>query len=100
MTATSTATHVLSSRRWRTLRADTLAKTDICILCGHGGSTQGGHKLPRATHPHLALDPTNVGSIHGPEGCPTCGRQCNQEQGATPLDQMMDLNTSRDWFSS
>jgi hypothetical protein len=98
MPAATTTANVISTRRWRTLRADTLDQSDICMLCGHPGSQQGGHRQPRATHPHLALDPTNVGPIHGHEGCPTCGRKCNQEQGAKSLDQMVDLNTSRDWF--
>lgn len=100
MPAASTAANVINTRRWRNLRAAVLEDSTICMLCGHPGSQQGGHRLARATHPELALDPANVGPIHGHEGCPTCGRQCNQEQGATPLDQMLDLNTSRDWFSS
>lgn len=69
------------------------------MLCGHEGSQDAGHIIPRSIAPQLAEDPTNLGPIHGVDGCPTCLRKCNQEQGGKPLDQVLVLKTSRDWYA-
>ena len=87
-----------STRRWRSLRVSVLAESTICILCGHVGSQDVDHLLSRATHPRLAEARSNLAPIHGAAGCPTCGRQCNNEKGTRPLADLVQLNPSRDWF--
>lgn len=72
-------------------------KGDVCILCGHAGSQDLGHIEPRAAG-GSELDPDNHAPIHGVEGCPTCGRKCNRDQGDKPLSLVVRLVTSRDWY--
>lgn len=58
-----------------------------CHLCGHPGATDADLLTPYATNPHQRIDPRAYRPAHGVGGCPTCGRKCNQERGAKPLDQ-------------
>lgn len=93
------AAHGRSTRRWRRIRADAIAGgTAPCIVCGHTGTDTGGHKEARSKRPELAEVRANVGAIHGDAGCPTCQRKCNNEMGNKSLAEMVELNTSRDWF--
>ena len=83
-----------SGRPWRRIRAQLLATTDVCWLCGHHGSQSIDHVIPlsKGGHP-TSLD--NLRPAHGVEGCPTCGRKCNSARGnrmPTPAS-----NPSRNW---
>lgn len=89
-----------STRRWRKIRAATLADSTICIVCGHSGADTADHIQARSTHPELAETRSNTAPIHGVDGCPTCLRKCNNEKGARPLADVVQLDTSRDWFAS
>ena len=75
---TAAAVH---GRPWRRLRAKVLALSDVCHVCGHPGSQSVDHLIARAVDPRRTLDPSNVAPAHGVQGCPTCGRRCNQERG-------------------
>jgi len=75
---TAAAVH---GRPWRRLRAAVLAQSDRCHICGHPGSQSVDHLVARVDAPHRTLDPSNVAPAHGVEGCPTCGRRCNQSRG-------------------
>jgi len=86
----------LTSRPNRRVRAQILAESDVCILCGHGGSDAVDHIIPVARGG--TEDPDNKAPIHGVAGCPTCGRKCNSEKGDRPLPEVK-LVTSRDWYS-
>lgn len=93
---TAAAVH---SRRWRKLRAAVLAQSDRCHICGHPGSQSVDHLEARADAPWRALDPSNVAPAHGVQGCPTCGRRCNQERGTgrRRRGQAAPFRTSRRW---
>jgi 5-methylcytosine-specific restriction endonuclease McrA len=68
--------------RWRATRLAVLAEDDTCGECGHSGSDQVDHVLPRSLHPEIDdTDITNLRAIHGNKGCPTCGEKCNQVKG-------------------
>lgn len=55
-----------TGRRWMALVAHVIARDHgICWRCGHEGADTGGHVLPIATHPQLALDPENLRAEHG-----------------------------------
>ena len=89
-----------STRTFRRLRAQVLAESDICVVCGHGGSDAVDHLTARSVDPSMAEDVDNLAPIHGNDGCPTCKRQCNREKGAGPLADVVRLKTSRDWFDA
>lgn len=86
--------------RYRKNRIIVLSKSDVCGICGHGGSATVDHIVsdkhwPRdANHKRLPGfdDLENLQPAHGSLGgaglvnrCPTCGRLCNQSRGARPL---------------
>lgn len=83
----------ISARPYRRLRAEILATTTTCHLCGHPGS-QTVDALQPASKGGSHLDPNNLAPAHGIQGCPTCGRKCNQSRGnrTTPRPR-----TSRQW---
>lgn len=60
----------------------------VCHICGHPGSTDADLIVPRVVDPHQQVHPGNYRPAHGVHGCATCGRKCNQERGAKPLDAM------------
>lgn len=60
----------------------------VCHICGHDGATDADLLVPRSIAPHQPLTPYAFRPSHGVRGCPTCGRKCNQERGAKPLDAM------------
>jgi rRNA maturation endonuclease Nob1 len=88
-----------STRPFRRARAQVLAESDICAICGHPGARTGGHDIARAVDITMAEDPDNIVPVHGTGNlCPTCGRNCNREQGTKPLAAMRStLKTSQDW---
>lgn len=88
----------LTSYQYRKARARVLAESDTCILCGHPGADAVDHLVPVARG-GARTDPDNLAPIHGVNGCPTCGRKCNNEKGDRPLAQVTRLATSRDWYA-
>lgn len=91
-------------RPWRRLRAQVLRESTAlgigCVWCGHGGSQDVNHNIPRSKAPHLAMTRSNLSPIHGRDGCPTCSRRCNQELGARVVGvdvQVPAMSASRDW---
>jgi 5-methylcytosine-specific restriction endonuclease McrA len=64
----------------RRARAKVLADSTICWLCGHDGATTVDEVVP-LSYGGSALDPDNLRPAHGVQGCPTCGRKCNQARG-------------------
>jgi hypothetical protein len=76
----------LSSRRWRRVRAQVLATSNLCHICGHTGAGEGDHLITRAQGGQK-YDPENVLPAHGYRSrCWECdsiqGRACNQSRGA------------------
>jgi hypothetical protein len=75
----------LSARRWRRVRAQVLAVSDLCHLCGHTGAGEGDHVVSRAMGGDK-YDPANVAPAHGSGSrcyeCDPAGRACNQVKGA------------------
>lgn len=62
----------LGHRRWRTLRAQILASSDICWLCGQRGADTVDHVIERSAGGPL-YDPANLRPAHGrkiPGVCP------------------------------
>lgn len=87
----------LGNRAYRRMRAQVLRESDVCIVCGHGGSDTADHIVP-VSKGGARMDPTNLAPIHGVDGCPTCGRKCNNEKGDRPLTAVT-LRTSVDWYA-
>lgn len=53
-------------RAWQRLTRYILARDRrICWRCGHTGADTVGHILSYKTHPHLALEPSNLRAEHG-----------------------------------
>lgn len=82
-----------STRRWRHIRREVLARSTICHWCGHpGANAVDHHPIPLTvllrTAPEHAEDPDYLAPIHGTEGCPICPRRngkprrCNGEKGS------------------
>ena len=72
----------LTGRAWRRLRAQVLAASDICHICGHAGSDAADHVVPlylNGTH-----DPSNLRPAPHTKPCPTCGLKCNRVKGERP----------------
>lgn len=63
-----------------------------CHLCGHDGAHTADHLTPVSLDPEQPISPHDMRPAHGTRGgqppnpCPTCGRLCNQERGAGPVD--------------
>ncbi|GAQ61906.1 HNH endonuclease [Streptomyces scabiei] len=88
----------LTSYEYRQLRARILAASDVCIMCGHGGSDAVDHIHPVARG-GARLDPGNLAPIHGTAGCAACGRRCNNDKGDKLLSEVKRLVTSVDWYA-
>lgn len=88
----------LTDYQYRKARARILAESDVCIVCGHGQADAVDHIQPRSKG-GANTDPDNLAPIHGVDGCPTCGRKCNNEKGNKPLSAVTQLVTSRDWYA-
>ena len=65
--------HGRKGRPWQRLRAEVLAASDICWLCGRPGANSVDHVLPLSTHPELAHDRSNLAPAH---------LSCNSSKGA------------------
>jgi 5-methylcytosine-specific restriction endonuclease McrA len=89
----------LSARPWRRVRAQVLADSDVCYLCGHPGSGAVDHVISRKLRPDLALDPANLRPVHGSlSRCPWCKRACNEAKGDRPgMPERRPPRQSRPW---
>jgi 5-methylcytosine-specific restriction endonuclease McrA len=67
-------------RPWRRARAQVLARSRLCWICGHDASDSVDHVTPLSAG-GAPLDPDNLRPAHH-QPCPTCGRRCNQARGA------------------
>ncbi|TDE18871.1 hypothetical protein E1295_48070 [Nonomuraea mesophila] len=59
----------------------------LCWLCGHDGAADVDHEPALQILEALGLDPCDpqyLRPAHGVNGCPTCGRKCNQAKGNKP----------------
>lgn len=79
-----------TGRPFRRVRADVLAASSICWLCGKPGATTVDHVLPvsklPADHP-LLRDPANLRPAH---------QSCNSSRG-NRTTRGPQLSTSRQW---
>lgn len=87
----------LTTYAFRQMRARLLAESDTCLWCGHGGADAADHIVP-VSRGGTRLDPDNLAPIHGVDGCPVCGRKCNNEKGDKLPSEVPRLVTSRDWY--
>lgn len=95
---TISASHGRSTRPFRRARAEILAESDTCAICGHSGARTAGHIVARAIDPEQAQNKDNLVPLHGATNrCPVCSRNCNGEQGTRPLAAMRRLKTSQAW---
>jgi hypothetical protein len=87
-----------TGRPWRRARETVLNESRTCWLCGHDGATDADHEPPLKTLEALGLDPRDpqyLRPAHGVNGCPTCGKKCNQVKGAK--NGQPNIATSRRW---
>ena len=78
--------HSPRDQAWFRLRREVLADSaGVCGICQHDGADTADHILPASTHPHLRYERANLRAAHGVNGCPVCGRRCNQERGTKPV---------------
>lgn len=95
------ATAFSGGQRWKRLCTWVLSQSDVCGYCGHPGSSDVDHIIPKSIRPDLAMEPTNLQPIHGAsKRCYTCdpesGRNCNREKGTSLQEDT--LVTTEDWF--
>lgn len=87
----------LTSYAYRKMREQILGESDVCLVCGHLQADAIDHIIPVAKGgPRMARD--NLAPIHGVDGCPICGRKCNNEKGDKLVSEIT-FPTSRDWFA-
>jgi 5-methylcytosine-specific restriction endonuclease McrA len=86
----------LTSHAYRKIRAALLTESDTCHWCGHSGADTADHLIP-VSRGGAKLDPDNLAPIHGVNGCPTCGRKCNNEKSDNV--GAARLVTSVDWYA-
>jgi hypothetical protein len=67
----------------------------LCWICGHGGATDADHLVPISVDSEQPVDPHGMRPAHGVNGCPTCGRKCNQERGTRAVASM--YRPALDW---
>lgn len=85
-----------SGHRYRTARTQMFQMFGtVCHLCGHEGADSADHLEPVSLNPQQPVDPNLMRPAHGVEGCPTCGRKCNQERGNR--GGIPQLKTSQQW---
>lgn len=72
----------LGTERWKRLRKLVLREDgDVCWICGHGGSKEVDHVIPRQMAPELVYERSNLRPAHGTSGpCPVCRQRCNQRR--------------------
>lgn len=75
-----------TGRPWNRIRAQVLATSTVCWLCGHEGAGAVDHDPPRSVLIAHGLDPEDPRYLRPAHGslsrCPTCGRACNESKGA------------------
>lgn len=87
---------------WKKLCAMTYdAKGDVCGICGHPGSSDTDHIIPKSLRPDLAEELSNLQPAHGATGrCYRCdpeyGRNCNREKATMGVEEM--ITTTEDWL--
>lgn len=69
-------------RPWRRARAQVLARSTVCWICGHDGADSADHITPLALGGD-PLDPDNLAPAHH-QPCPICGKRCNTARGTRP----------------
>ena len=89
-----------NGRPWRRVRAQILATSTICWLCGHDGSDSADHLIPRAVciaagRRDLLEDGSNLAPAHH-RPCPTCGLRCNRMRGMC-TSRKQSTASSRRW---
>lgn len=87
-----------TGRPYRRARLQVLGASTVCWICGHEGADQADHDPPLRELEALGLDPADPAFMrpaHGVNGCPVCGRKCNQSKGDRPY--VPPSTTSRDW---
>ncbi|WP_307821208.1 HNH endonuclease signature motif containing protein [Micromonospora humidisoli] len=87
--------HSEDSQAYRRLRLQFLEDHPVCWICQHGGANQVDHKIPRSKR-RGRLETWNWRPAHGPPGCPTCKRCCNQVRGTGDVAPTAWV-TSPDW---
>lgn len=83
---------------YRQNRASVLQESDVCIMCGHGGSDAADHIIP-VSRGGARIDRSNLAPIHGVKGCPVCLRKCNNEKSDKLLSEVERITNSRDWYA-
>lgn len=87
-------------RPFRRARAQVLAASQVCWLCGHDGADSVDHVIPRwlciATGQDKLLNAaSNLAPAHH-KPCPTCGIRCNRARGTGTASQGKAAQ-SRQW---
>ena len=84
---------------YRRAREQLLARSDVCAMCGHGQADTADHDIPLSRGGSNSI--ANLVPAHGVNGCPVCGRRCNQEKGDKTLQEFNagGLKTSIDWYA-
>lgn len=86
-------------RPYRRARAQVLAISTVCWLCGHEGAGDVDHQPPLVRLRELGLDPDDPAYMRPAHGaysrCRTCGRCCNQHKGAR--EHVPEVIHSRPW---
>lgn len=78
--------HSARGPKWQRIRAQVLAASNVCHLCGKPGATEVDHVVPASVAPWLRFDPSNLRPAH-----PSCNRRRgNRPAGTTE-------GTSRAW---
>ena len=77
-----------STSRFKRIRRQVLAESDVCWLCGKRGADSVDHLLPLSLYPELAEDITNLRPAHV---------SCNSKrgQGTQPHQQQPRLRSRR-----
>jgi 5-methylcytosine-specific restriction endonuclease McrA len=88
----------VSNYTYMQARKSVLQESDVCIVCGHGGSDAADHVVPvsRGGDPY---DRANLAPIHGVKGCLICLRKCNNEKSNKLITEMDRITNSRDWYA-
>jgi 5-methylcytosine-specific restriction endonuclease McrA len=78
-----------TSHKWKKLRLQVLAASDVCWLCSRPGADTVDHILPLALYPELAHDMSNLRPAH---------KSCNSRKGAGGVsEQVRPMPRSRRW---
>jgi 5-methylcytosine-specific restriction endonuclease McrA len=80
--------HKASSRKWRKLRSQILAASDVCWICGGPGADSIDHVLPVSLYPELEMELGNLRPAH---------LRCNIAKGNRPIQTKRYEPKSRNW---